>query len=557
MPNSNNIIKALSKPYYASDLEHALLSSYNYMESSEGSMVAFPASSTKSKYNQHLKNWHVAKIFFSSTNSCDYYSKLYINDKDSHAVLAHRGTQINKIFSILGTEAKKTDLIEKLNKNIINQQIATYLATRDAIKFLTEFTNGTESYHFSITGHSLGGLFAELSLYFCHMDFGYNDVKAVTFDSPGTNAHFKNLKFNISNANTKFNPDLIKLTTYLSIPTLVNISGEHVGEVYRVYPEINNCVTATEGFLNSSSNIYNFPNFLSNKIKDNVYCAYSLLSLTNSTLDQMIDVFDQITELPIKYKKVCDWPLLKHDNSNEISVSNPDIKMLTTHCTSVAIMNVAVKAVAALVSSTATNSLINVIVEFVYGNIALFQICDSFKHIVPETTKTNCLEQGIQNNKKLFHIHYDGNYRVMNTNPNKIISSIISGSTEWCLEKIFRYNINAMSGISKDVINALSVLKQDYHIDRDQGKYIITSDSRPISTLKNELSWLVSYNSELLVKLSNLSDVNVEKIFSNLPKRLALFVGRDEVMKEIDVLLSSNSAVSIGAFAGTGKSSTA
>lgn len=47
------------------------------------------------------------------------------------------------------------------------------------------------------------------------------------------------------------------------------------------------------------------------------------------------------------------------------------------------------------------------------------------------------------------------------------------------------------------------------------------------------------------------------KIFSNLPKRLALFVGRDEVMKEIDVLLSSNSAVSIGAFAGTGKSSTA
>ncbi|HJK87158.1 MAG TPA: tetratricopeptide repeat protein [Candidatus Megaira endosymbiont of Nemacystus decipiens] len=55
----------------------------------------------------------------------------------------------------------------------------------------------------------------------------------------------------------------------------------------------------------------------------------------------------------------------------------------------------------------------------------------------------------------------------------------------------------------------------------------------------------------------DLRAANIEKIFSNLPKKLPIFVGRQDVMKQIETILLKNSAVAISAFAGTGKSSTA
>ena len=57
--------------------------------------------------------------------------------------------------------------------------------------------------------------------------------------------------------------------------------------------------------------------------------------------------------------------------------------------------------------------------------------------------------------------------------------------------------------------------------------------------------------------VKDLEAANIEKIFSNLPKRQHIFVGRQDVMKQIENILSANSTVVISSFAGTGKTTTA
>lgn len=439
MPGSGDIVKDITKPYYASDFKHALLSSCSYMNSNEGDILAFPADTPKSKYNKHLKDWRVEKVF-SPPKSDDYYSALYVNDNDGHAVLAHRGTKIKD--SIIGSnQSLKADMIEILNRNIGVQQIAAYAATAAAIKFLQEHGNEDEPYHFSITGYSLGAWLAELSLYFCHMDFNYNNVKAVTFDSPGTADHLVNFKSNILNADTNFNPDLLELTTYLSAPNLVNICNRHIGQVYRIYPEISNPASGINNFLNDSPRL---SSIIPSKIKDNAHYGYCFLSLTGHSLNPMLDVFDENTTLPVKYKKVNDWPLLKHDNSGKISAGQVTVKTalkMIVPWIPEALANAGAKTISALIPATTTSALSNVIAEFISGNVSLLQICDSFKHLALDSSEAGYIEKEIANSEELLHMHYNGHYRVIDANPYKLVLSTVKGGPQWCLKKISKYNL--------------------------------------------------------------------------------------------------------------------
>jgi hypothetical protein len=215
---------------------HGLLSSHSYETSKVGDKVEFTANSkgaphVNAKYNQYLEDWRVEQVF-QPKNADDYYSVLYVNDKTHHAVLAHRGTDIPN--SLKGKNASlKADLIEILNHNIGVQQAASYVSTKEALEITQQL-----GYNFSTTGHSLGAWLAELSLYFCHMDFNYHKVRAVTFDSPGTKDQMDLFKSNIYNAETKVNTIQFDIVTYLSAPNIVNVCNQHVGKVYRLAPEI-------------------------------------------------------------------------------------------------------------------------------------------------------------------------------------------------------------------------------------------------------------------------------------------------------------------------------
>lgn len=60
-------------------------------------------------------------------------------------------------------------------------QAHAYGGTKIAVDFAKNM-----NYGLSITGHSLGAYLAELSVYYCHMDLNFKNVRGVTFDGPGT-----------------------------------------------------------------------------------------------------------------------------------------------------------------------------------------------------------------------------------------------------------------------------------------------------------------------------------------------------------------------------------
>jgi hypothetical protein len=291
---------------HPSDFVHGLLSSHSYETSKVDDKVEFTADSKgithiNAKYNQYLEDWRVEKVF-QPKNADDYYSVLYVNNKTHHAVLAHRGTDIPN--SLKGKNASlKADLTEILNHNIGVQQAASYVSTKEALEITQQL-----GYNFSTTGHSLGAWLAELSLYFCHMDFNYHKVRAVTFDSPGTKDQMDLFESNVYNAETKVDTSQFDIVTYLSAPNIVNVCNQHVGTVYRLAPEIK-----YPNFLKRELPSL-LPKFAKNIIAQNKYYLDSLLSISGHTLSQMLDVFDPATGRPYpnKYTVALNWPLIKH-----------------------------------------------------------------------------------------------------------------------------------------------------------------------------------------------------------------------------------------------------
>jgi hypothetical protein len=361
---------------HPTDFVHALLSSHSYETSKVGDRVEFTAKSkgaphVNEKYNQHLLDWRVEKVF-QPADADDYYSVLYVNDKTHHAVLAHRGTDIPN--SLKGKNASlKADLIEILNHNIGVQQAASYVSTKEALEITQQL-----GYNFSTTGHSLGAWLAELSLYFCHMDFDYHKVKAVTFDSPGSKDQMDVFKSNIDNTETKVRTNQFDMVTYLSAPNVVNVCNQHVGKVYRLAPEIE-YPEALKKELPAM-----LPGFVKNIIAQNKYYLDSLLSVSGHSLTPMLDVFNPETGKPYadKYTVVLDWPHIKHTANTE-PVQNlvkgmldniPFISSLPTF-----LKEGAVNAINKLVPDSTIGSVSTVLGSFLSGDTDISQLCETFK----------------------------------------------------------------------------------------------------------------------------------------------------------------------------------
>src|SRR5690606_38111680 len=122
--------------HHPTDFIPGLLSSHSYNTSEEGGEVKFTDEHTNAKYNDYLTDWHVEKVF-NPDDADDYYSVLYINEKDHHAVLAHRGTDIPGSLRDIknpgkGNQSLKADLIAILNHNISVQQGASNDSTSES-----------------------------------------------------------------------------------------------------------------------------------------------------------------------------------------------------------------------------------------------------------------------------------------------------------------------------------------------------------------------------------------------------------------------------------------
>jgi hypothetical protein len=96
--------------------------------------------------------------------------------------------------------------------------VEAFKLTRTAVKLAKD-----KSYQLTVTGHSLGAWLADQSIYYCHRNLGHPDVKAITFDSPGSDKTLSRFRqANIISANDSHQQDLEKLgiVNYLSSPTL-------------------------------------------------------------------------------------------------------------------------------------------------------------------------------------------------------------------------------------------------------------------------------------------------------------------------------------------------
>jgi hypothetical protein len=119
------------------------------------------------------------------------------------------------------------------NLEISDQTILAYIRTRECVDLCNTTRLGCS---LSFTGYSFGAWLAEQSVFFCHKDLKKRDVRAVTFESPGSKEYLDILnKSNIYSAETNFDLIDLDIVTYLTEPNFVNTCNSHVGKVFRFY----------------------------------------------------------------------------------------------------------------------------------------------------------------------------------------------------------------------------------------------------------------------------------------------------------------------------------
>lgn len=148
-----------------------------------------------------------------------YFGRAYYSSDIKTIIVAHRGTD------------NYTDFTDNA-QILFDQSIDQFSSAKKFITYVMCYTanNNINVQYLSFTGHSLGAALAELSS-------AYFKYPSITFDSPGTkgiidNSVCNNLPLDASSYVGK------NLITYSSAPNLVNTAKEHLGIIYRVFPDI-------------------------------------------------------------------------------------------------------------------------------------------------------------------------------------------------------------------------------------------------------------------------------------------------------------------------------
>ncbi len=330
---------------HPNDYIHALLSTHAYRNSKEGAKVELGQS-----VQQYLENWQVAKVYDDTKNS-GYYGVIYINEKTHQVVLANRGTE-GIIAGLLSQNSDwKTNFEEILGgKIIIGQQARNYEATYEAVELAKK-----KNYRLSITGHSLGAWLAELSAFYCHAYFGYRNIKAVTFDSPGTLPMMKQLQSNIRSKDTDIDYNDLDITTYLAAPNPANSCNSHVGKVYRV--------GRTMEWSDWTKSV--LPDFINDILKNKVQ---GVLTIEGHFLAGILATFDPGTGKPKECHRMADWPRMKYSG---------DAKSFAEQGKTVA------KSATNLVNmSPAAKIALNLGVDYVIGDTTLMTVIGFLKNII-------------------------------------------------------------------------------------------------------------------------------------------------------------------------------
>ncbi|WP_341789902.1 lipase family protein [Rickettsia endosymbiont of Polydrusus tereticollis] len=514
--------------HHPNDFVHGLFSSHAYIDSKENDIVKFTASERNDEQikirNEQLADWKVHKVF-NEPEAGRYYAVTYINEKTKQMVLAHRGTTLEALDLLKTDSPFATDFKSILGGEIVAQQAMAYIATKE----ITEYTK-QHGYNLSFTGHSLGAWLAELSLYFAHRDFNYSKAKAITFDSPGSAKIMDSFKPNILSHETDFDVRNLNITTYLSAPNFVNICNRHIHKAYRLFPEI----TAAE-YSNKIINLLNKAVPIKNYI--------TLLSLSGDLLDSMLDSFDPEIGKPIRYEKILDWPCIEYDPKDDTLGKKAIDRVLNFIPVGSTIKDLASKLIHRNITATTLGSFLEVIDQFVIGNITVRQFLEVYKHLENDPAQGYPSKKDIISAKDQFELSYKGHFRSQEVNlSTDIINTNNKGSSDWYLAQLRKLSIDKKE-IPNLVKQQLKAIKEQYTIeDKNSKDYICTtSPNIKVDDLRGQILRLIEVSKEAKKILkdrnaytSNEATKIIEGINSNLPLSLVHnFIAREEALARI------------------------
>ncbi|MEL6152892.1 MAG: NB-ARC domain-containing protein, partial [Bacteroidota bacterium] len=203
--------------------ECAVLSAHVYQEDVKEGVEA----SCEDRKNKHnLQDWQVLKTFHLDELSkawqqlgLPYHCQaiLYRNEAKKQLVLAYKGLELSNMANA-APDADTKPLIAVHEKVIID------LFT-EALGIAQE-----QQYSLTVTGHSLGGWLAQITILMAQQLYPEQRVKAIAFDSPGARPMLTHL-----NAGPDaIQIDYLDITNYLSTLNLINAASPHIGTIFQV-----------------------------------------------------------------------------------------------------------------------------------------------------------------------------------------------------------------------------------------------------------------------------------------------------------------------------------
>ncbi len=537
--------------YFPTDYIYGLLSAHVYTDSQEGEKIEFKNKSL----GEHLQGWEIYKVY-NYTDRNSYYSAIYINRKTRQLVLAHRGSEFNKPHELLKKVSDYTEDFRGIFAGaIISQQADTYHATKEALNYAKE-----KGYSFSVTGHSLGAWLAEQSVFFCHLEFNYREVKAVTFDSPGSLATWKKFQPNVLNAESEYKAKGLDITTYLSAPNIVNCCNRHIGRVYRLFPELKQPELLQKVIKKAEL----LPFKIGNKIRQGVNGVYS--NIGHMLESVILPEFNPETGIPDNYAEVLDWPKIRYIQEAEKRTFKDLISLIKSLLSRFLSQPVSrpTKILSNFINYDHTVfAIADLVSDILKGKIDQSQYWTAYKYIDHEQ---HLGIKPLQSNQEKFELTYEAHYRARTYNQEK----------ELLYKKLFPngyliklYGLKeellkdpSISSITKAQIESITCL---YTIpkDLDTGIYMRLNGNITIGDLKQRVRRIVEVTpkeelKDKLHKVKTIEPPNRSVITTCIPySRNRQFVGREDTFRAMEHILQSEQVVAISAFGGVGKSSVA
>lgn len=386
--------------------------------------------------------WQVHQVF----KERGYKSVLYINKQTKNLVLAFQGIKLEvRDFFLQDSIIGSTIYSMIANKEIAPQTVYSYVHTQLAAEICKEKI--AEHYSLSFTGFGFGAWLAEQAIYFSIKEFsfqglGFDNVKAVTFESPGSKDYLEILNTsNICNSESNFELKNLNIVTYLLAPNFMNTCNQHLGKVYRVFTHKKKHFEGLNTFFVAL--IDRIPVEIIRKklrkcydenVKSNLdrYSFYlnGFMSLFQDGLNSILNAFEANTA---NQKRMLDWPKILFTPSqdfkdnfknlfdfNHVFELIPDGGIIPEKAKKFIskgvnfFMNKAVTFISENLLSGIT-VIINFIIEIINGNLNNEQCLNCFEYD-DNLNEYNKDEKEIKSEKTDFNMKYLAHYRIEDVN---------------------------------------------------------------------------------------------------------------------------------------------